>query len=117
MGPSGVPITKDLVGTEYYGTIFAFLESPQKPGLFWAGSDDGLLHLSHDGGQNWQDITPGALPEWALVSIIEPSPHDSASAYLAATCYKQDDFLPYLYKHNDYGNICALITIRILDLE
>ena len=115
MGPSGGPITKDLVGTEYYGTIFAFAESPQQPGLFWAGSDDGLLHISHDGGQNWQKITPGALPEWALVSIIEPSPHDPASAYLAATCYKQDDFHPYLYKTNDYGKTWTKITTGIPD--
>ena len=110
-----LPITKDLVGTEYYGTIFAFVESPQKPGLFWAGSDDGLLHLSHDGGQNWQSITPAALPEWALVSIIEPSPHDPASAFLAATCYKQDDFRPYLYKTNDYGKTWTKITTGIPD--
>jgi len=115
MGPSGGPITKDLVGTEYYGTIFAFVESPQKPGLFWAGSDDGLLHLSHDGGQNWQNITPAALPEWALVSIIEPSPHDPASAYLAATCYKQDDFRPHLFKTNDYGKTWTKITTGIPD--
>src|SRR5437764_706401 len=115
LGPSGGPITKDLVGTEYYGTIFAFVESPQKPGLFWAGSDDGLLHLSHDGGQNWQDITPGALPAWALVSIIEPSPHDPASAYLAATCYKQDDFRPYLYKTHDFGKTWTKITTGIAD--
>ncbi len=115
MGPSGGPITKDLVGTEYYGTIFAFAESPRQQGLFWAGSDDGLLHLSHDGGQNWQNITPGALPEWALVSIIEPSPHDPASAYLAATCYKQDDFQPYLYKTNDYGKTWTKITTGIPD--
>src|SRR6266700_3419515 len=113
MGPSGGPITKDLVGTEYYGTIFAFAESPHHQGLFWAGSDDGLLHISHDGGQNWQDITPGALPEWALVSIIEPSPHDPASAYLAATCYKQDDFRPYLFKTNDFGKTWTQITAGI----
>ncbi len=115
IGPSGGPITKDLVGTEYYGTIFAFAESPHQQGLFWAGSDDGLLHISHDGGQNWQKITPGALPEWALVSIIEPSPHDPASAYLAATCYKQDDFQPYLYKTNDYGKTWTKITTGIPD--
>jgi photosystem II stability/assembly factor-like uncharacterized protein len=115
IGPSGGPITKDLVGTEYYGTIFAFAESPHQQGLFWAGSDDGLLHISRDGGQNWQNITPGALPEWALVSIIEPSPHDPASAYLAATCYKQDDFQPYLYKTNDYGKTWTKITTGIPD--
>jgi photosystem II stability/assembly factor-like uncharacterized protein len=115
LGPSGGPITKDLVGTEYYDTIFAFVESPHQQGLFWAGSDDGLLHISHDGGQNWQNITPDALPEWALVSIIEPSPHDPASAYLAATCYKQDDFRPYLYKTNDYGKTWTKITTGIPD--
>jgi photosystem II stability/assembly factor-like uncharacterized protein len=115
LGPSGGPITKDLVGTEYYGTVFAFTESLQKPGLFWAGSDDGLLHLSHDGGQNWQDITPDTLPEWALISIIEPSPHDPASAYLAATCYKQDDFRPYLFKTTDYGKSWTNITTGIPD--
>ncbi len=113
MGPSGGPITKDLVGTEYYSTIFAFAESPHQQGLFWAGSDDGLLHISRDGGQNWQNITPAALPEWALVSIIEPSPHDPASAYLAATCYKLDDFQPYLYKTNDYGKTWTKITVGI----
>src|SRR5258708_11618730 len=115
MGPSGGPITKDLVGTEYYGTIFAFAESPHQQGLFWAGSDDGLLHISHDGGQNWQNITPGALPEWALVSVIEPSPHDPATAYLAATRYKLDDFQPYLYKTNDYGKTCTKITQGIAE--
>ena len=115
LGPSGGVITKDLVGTEYYGTIFAFVESPHQRGLFWAGSDDGLLHLSRDGGQNWENITPAALPEWALVSIIEPSPHDPASAYLAATCYKQDDFRPYLYKTNDYGKTWTKITTGIPD--
>ena len=115
LGPSGGPITKDLVGTEYYGTIFAFAESPHQQGLFWAGSDDGLLHISHDGGQNWQNITPDALPEWALVSIIEPSPHDPASVYLAATCYKQDDFQPYLFKTNDYGKTWTKITTGIPD--
>src|SRR5437588_1923475 len=115
MVPSGGPITKDLVGTEYYGTIVAFAESPQQPGLFWAGSDAGLLHISHHGAQNWQNITPGALLEWALVSIIEPSPHDPASAYLAATCYKQDDFRPYIYKTNDYAKTWTKITTGIAD--
>src|SRR5579885_3259291 len=114
-GPSGGPITKDLVGTEYYDTIFAFAESPRQQGLFWAGSDDGLVHISRDGGQNWQNITPDTLPEWALVSIIEPSPHDPACAYLAATCYKQDDFRPYLYKTSDYGKTWTKIITGIAD--
>ena len=84
LGPSGGPITKDNVGTEYYCTIFAFAESPRMRGLFWAGSDDGLIHISRDDGQHWENVTPPALPEWALISIIEPSPHDPATAYLAA---------------------------------
>jgi len=112
-GPSGGPITKDLVGTEYYGTIFAFAESPRQQGLFWVGSDDGLVHISYDDGQSWQNITPGSLPEWALVSIIEPSPHEPSCAYLAATCYKQDDFRPYLYKTSDYGKTWTKITSGI----
>jgi photosystem II stability/assembly factor-like uncharacterized protein len=111
--PSGGPITKDNTGAEYYGTIFAFAESPRKRGLFWAGSDDGLVHISRDNGKNWQDVTPQDLPKWALISIIEPSPHDTATAYLAATCYKSDDFQPYLFKTNDYGETWTKITTGI----
>lgn len=103
LGPSGGPITKDNTGAESYGTVFALAESPLQAGLLWAGSDDGLVHLSRDGGASWQNITPPALPEWALISIIEPSPHDPAAAYLAATRYKHDDFAPYLYATADYG--------------
>ena len=100
---SGGPLTLDTSGAEHYGTVFAFAESPHEPGLFWAGTDDGLVHLSKDGGQSWQNITPPDLPEWALISIIEASPHDAATAYMAATRYKLDDYRPYLYKTGDYG--------------
>ena len=115
--PSGGPITKDNTGAEYYCTIFAFAESPLERGLFWAGSDDGLVHISRDGGAHWENITPADLPEWALISIIEPSPHDPATAYLAATRYKHDDFQPYLYKTNDYGKTWRKITTGIADNE
>ena len=107
---SGGPITKDNTGAEYYCTIFAFAESPLVRGLFWAGSDDGLIHLSRDEGQTWEPVTPPDLPEWALISIIEPSPHDPATAYVAATRYKLDDFTPYLYKTQDYGKTWRRIT-------
>ncbi|HEY7419009.1 MAG TPA: hypothetical protein VH593_27760, partial [Ktedonobacteraceae bacterium] len=110
---SGGPITKDNTGAEYYGTVFAFAESPCQRGLFWAGSDDGLIHLSRDDGQNWEQVTPQGLPEWALISIIEPSPSDPAVAYVAATCYKLDDFTPYLYKTQDYGKTWSKITSGI----
>lgn len=114
-GPSGGLITKDNTGAEYYGTVFAFAESPCTRGLLWAGSDDGLIHLSRDDGQTWNQVTPPDLPEWALISIIEPSPHDPAVAYVAATRYKSDDFSPYLYRTRDYGKTWAKITNGIPD--
>lgn len=110
LGSSGGPITADNSGAEIYCTIFAFRESSHEKGVFWAGSDDGLIHLSRDGGKNWTNVTPPGLPEWAMISIIELSPHDKATAYVAATCYKMDDTTPYLYKTNDYGATWTKIT-------
>ena len=103
--PSGGPITLDHTGVEVYGTIFAFAESPLAPGVLWAGSDDGLIHISENGGQSWENVTPPGdlLGEWALVSLIEPSRHDADTAYVAANRYKQDDFAPYLLKTTDRG--------------
>jgi photosystem II stability/assembly factor-like uncharacterized protein len=110
---SGGPITKDNTGAEYYCTIFAFAESPVAPGLLWAGSDDGLLHVSRNNGDSWDNVTIPDLPEWALISIIEPSPHDPATAYVAATRYKLEDLEPYLFKTNDYGASWTRITTGI----
>ena len=76
MEPSGGPITRDNSAAETYGTVFAFVESPHEQGVFWAGSDDGLAHISRDGGKTWDNITPEDLPEWTLISMIEASPHD-----------------------------------------
>ncbi len=114
-GASGGPITLDNSGAEIYCTIFAFRESPHERGVFWAGSDDGLVHVSRDSGASWQNVTPPGLPEWALVSIIEPSPHDPATAYLAATCYKVDDPAPYLFKTSDYGATWTKMTGNLPD--
>lgn len=100
---SGGPITLDTSGAEHYGTIYAFVESPHEAGVFWAGTDDGLIHLSQDGGKTWQEITPKDLPEWSLISMIEASPHAPGTIYVAATRYKLDDYGPYLYKSEDYG--------------
>ncbi|MEM7130106.1 MAG: glycosyl hydrolase [Chloroflexota bacterium] len=101
--PSGGPLTLDTSGAETYATVFAFVESPLEAGLFWAGTDDGLVHISRDNGANWSEITPPDLPEWSLISMIEASPHDAGTAYMAATRYKLDNYEPYLYKTTDYG--------------
>ncbi len=103
MGASGGPITKDNTSVEYYCTIFAAAESPLKEGVIWVGSDDGLIHLTNDGGKNWKNVTPKAMPEWIMINSIEPDPFDAASCYVAATMYKSGDFKPYLFKTSDYG--------------
>ena len=100
---SGGPITKDNTSVEYYDTIFTVAESPVKKGVLWAGSDDGLVHLTRDGGEHWDNITPKGLPEWIQINSIEASPFDAGTAYIAATMYKFDDNRPYLYKTVDYG--------------
>lgn len=110
IGSSGGPITADNSGAEIYCTIFAFKESVHERGVFWAGSDDGLVNISRDGGKTWTDVTPHDLPEWALISVIELSPHSPGAAYIAATRYKHDDTKPYLYKTSDYGETWTSIT-------
>jgi len=115
MGPSGGPITKDNTSVEYYGTIFTVAESSVQKGVIWAGSDDGLVHVTRDGGGKWDNVTPprDQMPEWIQINSIEASPHDAASAYFAATMYKSDDFKPYLYKTNDYGKTWKKIVSGI----
>lgn len=110
LGPSGGPITKDNTGVEYYGTIFAAVESPYEEGLLWTGSDDGLIHLSRDGGKNWQNVTPKNLPEWLMINSIDPDPFVKGGAYVAGTLYKTGDYRPYLYKTKDYGKTWTKIT-------
>ncbi len=100
---SGGPLTKDTSGAEHYGTVYAFAECPHERGVLWAGSDDGLVHVSRDGGKNWKNVTPPELPEWSLIATLEPSPHARGTVYVAATRYKIDDYRAYLYKTEDYG--------------
>ncbi len=109
------PITREAYGPEWYATIFAFAESPAQAGVLWAGSDDGYIHVSKDGGKNWTRVNIPDLPEFALISIIDPSPHDPARAYVAATRYKLADQKPYLYKTRDFGATWTKITNGIPD--
>ena len=112
--PSGGPINRDAVGAEHYATVYALAESPHEPGTIYAGSDDGLLHITRDGGENWADITP-ELGEWTMINGIEPSPHDPATAFVTATRYKNDDYAPYVFKTTDYGASWQAITAGIAD--
>jgi hypothetical protein len=109
-GPSGGPITKDNTAVEYYDTIFTIAESPLKKGVIWAGSDDGLVHVTQDAGAHWSNVTPKGMPEWMQINSIEASPFDPATAYFAGTLYKFDDYRPYLYKTSDYGKTWTQIN-------
>ncbi len=110
---SGGEITLDNTSAEYYGTIFALAESPLEKGLLWAGSDDGLIQISRNGGGSWQNVTPSTMPEWGTVSIIEPSPHGAATAYAAVDRHRLDDFKPYIFKTSDYGKTWTQIAAGI----
>ena len=101
--PSGGPITKDNTSVEYYNTIFALVPSRHDRNTIWAGSDDGLVHITRDGGRTWDGITPKDMPDWGLVSTLEESPHEPGVAYVAVNRYKLDDFSPYIFKTTDYG--------------
>jgi photosystem II stability/assembly factor-like uncharacterized protein len=116
-GASGGPITKDNTSVEYYSTIFTVMESPLQAGTIWTGSDDGLIHITRDGGKNWSNVTPPSsmMPEWIQINSLDASPHDPATAYVAATMYKWDDNRPYLYRTNDYGKTWKKITNGIPD--
>jgi len=101
-GTPGVPYTNEGVGAENYGTLAYVAESPHEKGVIWAGSDDGLVQLTRDGGATWKNVTPKGLAE-CLINAIDVSPFDKATAYIATTRYKFNDHAPGLYKTTDYG--------------
>jgi photosystem II stability/assembly factor-like uncharacterized protein len=107
---SGGIITKDNTSVEYYCTIFTAAESSLEKDLLWIGSDDGLLHVSKDGGKNWENVTPKGIPSWMMWNCIEIDPFKKGSAYITGTRYKLDDFTPYLFKTEDYGKSWKKIT-------
>ena len=105
---------KDHSGTDFYATVFTLAPSPHDPQTIWAGSDDGLIHITRDGGANWEDITPQDLPEFTKASLIEVSPHSPGKAYLAAERYKLQDVAPYIFRTEDYGRSWTKIVSGIL---
>ena len=106
---SGGPITKDITSVEYYDTIFAIAESPLAKGAIWVGTDDGLIHLTRDGGGSWANVTPRDMPAWSTVSMIEPSRYDANTAYVAVDRHKLDDVRPYAFVTRDGGKSWARI--------
>ena len=112
---SGGEITLDDSGTEYYDTIFTVAESPTTKGLIWVGTDDGLVQITRDDGKSWSNVTPKDLPEWGRVSLIEASPHDPGTAYVAVDRHQSDDLKPYIYKTSDYGQSWTKLVNGIPD--
>jgi photosystem II stability/assembly factor-like uncharacterized protein len=110
---SGGPITLDITSVEYYDTVFALAESPLQKGLLWAGTDDGLIQVTRNDGQTWQNVTPKDMPAWSMVSIIEPSPHDARTAFAAIDRHKLDDLQPLIYKTHDGGSSWTRIVAGI----
>jgi len=110
---SGGPITQDNTGVEYYATLFAVDESPIQEGLIWVGSDDGLIHLTKDGGNTWENVTPKKMPDWMMINSIDASSFDTGTAYIAGTRYMLVACTPYLYVTEDYGKNWKLITSGI----
>jgi photosystem II stability/assembly factor-like uncharacterized protein len=108
-GKGGGPYTNEAVGAENYGTISYMVESPHEMGVFYTGSDDGLVYRTKDNGVNWENVTPKGLEE-TLINSIEVSPHDPATVYIATTRYKFNDFTPALYKSTNYGQSWKLIS-------
>ncbi|MDE2631368.1 MAG: glycosyl hydrolase, partial [Alphaproteobacteria bacterium] len=112
---SGGPITKDITSVEYYDTIFALAESPLKKGLLWAGTDDGLVQVTANGGGKWKNVTPHDMPAWSTISMIEPSHFTAGAAYVAVDRHRLDDIRPYIYKTADGGKTWTRLGIGIPD--
>ena len=113
MGASGGPITKDNTGVETYATVFTIAASARDANIIWAGSDDGYVQVTRNGGTNWKNVTPKALGDFARISLIEASPFRAGTAYVAANRYQQDDFKPYVFRTDDYGETWTSITTGV----
>jgi photosystem II stability/assembly factor-like uncharacterized protein len=110
MGDSGGPITRDETGVETYATIFTIAPSPKDGNLIWTGSDDGYVQVTRDGGTTWKNVTPKDMPDFARISLVEASPFRPGTAYVAANHYQHDDFAPYAWRTDDYGETWTKIV-------
>lgn len=115
LGPTGGEITKDMNGPEIYATVFALAPSFHDVNTIWAGSDDGKIHITRDGGKNWTNITPKDLPKHSVVAIIDESRHNAGTAYVAAFRYQVDDRQPYVFRTRDYGKTWTKIINGVKD--
>ena len=112
MGSSG-GLSQDNLGVEYGSTLFAIAESPVEAGVIWAGSNDGLVHVTRDSGASWANVTPEGMPPWGTVSMIDPSPHDAGRAYIAVDGHQENIRDPYLFETKDYGKTWKNISANI----
>jgi photosystem II stability/assembly factor-like uncharacterized protein len=110
MGDSGGPITRDETGVETYATVFSIAPSPKDVNLIWTGSDDGYVFVTRDAGKTWTNVTPKDMPDFARISLVEASPHRPGTAYVAANHYQFDDFAPYVWRTDDYGQTWTKIV-------
>ena len=110
---SGGPITQDNTGAEYYANLFVIMESPYTKDEIWTGSDDGLIHVTTDGGKNWSNATPPVSPKYNMWNSIDVNPFVKGGVYAVATSYKFGDNTPYIYKTLDFGKTWNLITTGI----
>lgn len=108
-GSSG-GLTPDNIGVEYAGVVFAIAESRLKAGQIWAGTNDGLVQLTENGGQTWRNVTPAGMLEWGTVSNIQPSRYDAATAYLTVDGHQANSREPWVYRTTDLGRSWTLIT-------
>jgi photosystem II stability/assembly factor-like uncharacterized protein len=113
MGPSGGPITKDMNAPEVYGTVFAIGPGKKDANIIWAGSDDGLVHVTRDGGKNWTNVTPKEMPDFARVSQIDASSFEPGGAYVAVKRPLLDDLAPYIFRTRDFGKTWTKIIAGI----